>query len=85
MNDDGFADIVGFGADRVYLALADGAGSFQAMAPDLIGFAAGAGGWVSDDTYPRELADVNNDGAADIVGFGQGGVYVSLSNGFDVL
>ena len=31
--------------------------------------------------YTRDLADVNGDGMADIVGFGQGGVYVSLATG----
>jgi hypothetical protein len=35
------------------------------------------GGWSSQDTYPRELADVNNDQIADIVGFASNGVYVS--------
>src|SRR6266516_4678051 len=39
------------------------------------------GGWNSQNTYPRELADINNDGAADIVGFATNGVYVSLANG----
>jgi len=40
-----------------------------------------ASGWTSQDQYPRELADVNFDGRADIVGFGQAGVWVSLNNG----
>ena len=38
------------------------------------------GGW-SVQKYPRILADVNGDGKADIVGFGNEGVYVSLSTG----
>ena len=32
------------------------------------------GGW-SSFTYPRQLADVNGDGMADIVGFGNAGVW----------
>jgi hypothetical protein len=40
-----------------------------------------AGSWTSQDTYPRLLADVNHDGAADIVGFAASGVYVAYSNG----
>jgi hypothetical protein len=28
-------------------------------------FGVGAGGWSSNDTYPRRLADVNGDGNAD--------------------
>jgi Ca2+-binding RTX toxin-like protein len=38
-----------------------------------------AGGWSSDDRFPRELADVNGDGRADIMGFGNAGVYVALA------
>ena len=43
------------------------------------GSGAGAGGWSSDDLYPRLLADVNGDNRDDIVGFGSDGVYVSLA------
>jgi hypothetical protein len=43
-------------------------------------FAYGAGGWQSQDKYPRTVADVNGDGMADIVGFGNAGAYVALSN-----
>ena len=42
----------------------------------------GAGGWTSNDLYPRELADVNGDGLADIAAFGFGGVSVSLARDF---
>jgi hypothetical protein len=44
------------------------------------GVSAGAGAWTDDDAYPRRLADVNGDGRADIIGFGDGGVYVALAN-----
>ncbi|MEA2837936.1 MAG: hypothetical protein QOD89_2486, partial [Bradyrhizobium sp.] len=80
VNGDHKADIVGFGPDRVYLALGNGDGSFQPMTADLQAFAPGAGGWDSNDTYPRHLADINGDGAADIVGFGHAGVYDALSH-----
>lgn len=33
------------------------------------------------DAYPRHLADVNNDRAADIAGFASTGVLVALSAG----
>ena len=33
----------------------------------------------SQDLYPRLLADLNGDGAADIVGFGDGGVIAATS------
>ena len=39
------------------------------------------GGWGSQDTYTRGLADVNHDGNADIVGFATSGIYVSLADG----
>ena len=73
MNGDGKADIVGFGTTGVYVSLATGGGSFADAVLKLHGFSP-ADGWSSDDTYPRELADVNGDGMADIVGFGTLGV-----------
>jgi uncharacterized protein YkwD len=80
VNGDGRADIVAFGETGVYVALGKTDGSFQAPAFALSGFGAGAGGggWTSDDKYPRELADVNGDARADIVAFGETGVYVAL-------
>jgi hypothetical protein len=82
VNGDGMADIVGFGAEGVYFALATGGGSFGPSSFQLANFAPNAGGWTSQDIYPRHLADVDHDGAADIVGFGQSGVYDALANGF---
>jgi glucose/arabinose dehydrogenase len=79
VNGDGRADIVGFGQSGVYVSLATAGGHFAAPTFELAAFGANAGGWTSDNTYPRELADVNGDGRADIVGFSQAGVYVSLA------
>jgi hypothetical protein len=39
-------------------------------------YAFNAGGWRVDQ-HPRFLADINGDGRADVVGFGNAGVYVS--------
>src|SRR5262249_1436090 len=82
INHDSNADIVGFATNGVYVSLADGNGGFQAAA-----FANGSsfwgaqtGGWSSQHTYTRELADINLDSNADIVGFATNGVYVSLAN-----
>jgi hypothetical protein len=78
VDEDPRPDIVGFGNDGVYVSRNTDAGFTEPM------------GWVAnyhadagwrDDTYPRVLADVNNDRLADIVGFGHDGVFVSLSSG----
>jgi hypothetical protein len=77
------ADIVGFGSGGVYVSLATGSGGFAnpSLALGYFGASSGAGGWSSNDTYPRELADVNGDGRADIVGFGSAGTYVAFATG----
>jgi hypothetical protein len=43
-------------------------------------FAYNAGGW-RVEKHPRFLADLTGDGRADIVGFGDAGVWVSRNNG----
>ena len=87
VNGDGKVDIVGFGGTGVYLALGNGDGSFKPIVADLQAFGSdpSAGGWFSEDRFPRHLADVNHDGAADIVGFGYDGVYESLSSEFHLI
>lgn len=81
VNDDGRADIVGFGDSFVFIATGRTDGTFNAPVPDIAAFGSGAqaGGWSSDNLYPRVLADVNADGAADILGFSSAGVYLSHS------
>ncbi|WP_226660616.1 FG-GAP-like repeat-containing protein [Alteriqipengyuania lutimaris] len=80
VNGDGRGDLVGFGGAGVYVALGQSDGSFGATQLALNGFGASdaGGGWSSDDRFPRVLADVNNDGRADIVGFAANGTYVAL-------
>jgi hypothetical protein len=77
VNADGKADIVGFGADGVFVSLATGGGHFASPTFQLSAFGANAGGWSSDTTYPRQLADINGNGSADIVGFAANGVWTS--------
>jgi hypothetical protein len=76
----GRADIVGFGDAGVYVALGNGNGTFQDAQLVVADFGAEAGGW-HVDRHPRLLADITGNGRADIVGFGDAGVYVALGNG----
>jgi hypothetical protein len=85
MNGDGLADIVGFGDGGVFVSLAAPGGSFGSASLKLNNFGFVGGGWVSEDKYPRHVADVNGDGLADVVGFGHSGVWVSLATGGETL
>jgi hypothetical protein len=73
------AEIVGFASNGVYVSVADAMGGFlpPMLAMGTSFWGAQTGGWTSQDLYPRELADVNGDQTADIVGFASNGVYVS--------
>ena len=77
---DGRADIIGFGSAGVYVSRATGGGNFAAPQLVVNNFGYDAGGW-RVDRHPRFLADTTGDGRADIVGFGNAGVYVSTANG----
>jgi hypothetical protein len=77
VNGDGMADIVGFGAEVVSVSLATGGGHFASPTSQLLPFSPSFGGWSSDTTYPRQLADINGNGTADIVGFASNGVWTS--------
>ncbi|ABW29507.1 VCBS [Acaryochloris marina MBIC11017] len=83
MNGDGRADIVGFGYRSVVVSLGQSDGTFGTAFTATDVFTHTKGGWTSDDRYPRQLADVNGDGQADVIGFGESQVIVSLSNSVD--
>ena len=73
---DGRADIVGFGNAGVYVSKAQADGSYGPVQLVVENFGFNAGGWRVGQ-HPRFLADTSGDGRADIVGFGNAGVYVS--------
>ena len=77
---DGRADIIGFGNDGVWVALSNGDGTFQPMNLAINNFGYNAGGWRVDQP-PRLLADVTGDGRADVIGLGNDGAWIALSNG----
>ena len=72
---DGKADLVGFGDDGVWVSVTGESGATLV----LDGFCYNQGWRVP--LHPRYLADLNGDGKADIIGFGDAGVWIALSNG----
>jgi hypothetical protein len=77
VNGDGKKDVVGFYYDGVYVSLSTGTG-FSALQKWVNGYGS-SDGW--NWNKPRFLADANDDGKDDVIGFGTDGVRVSLSTG----
>lgn len=76
INGDGMADIVGFGDEGVYTALANGDGTFASANLVLTRFGYNQG-WRTD-RHPRLLGDINGDGVNDIMGFANKGVSTAV-------
>ena len=74
-----FRHRVGFGDDGVWTALGNGDGTFQEPKYVLANFGSNQGWRV--DRHPRFLVILTNSGHADIVGFGDAGVWTALGNG----
>ncbi|KAH6916136.1 lectin PVL [Coprinopsis sp. MPI-PUGE-AT-0042] len=73
------ADIIGFGDAGVYVSMNKGDGTFDL--PKLVLEAFGFhDGWKAD-RHPRFLVDLTGDGCPDIIGFGEGAIYVSFNTG----
>jgi Ca2+-binding RTX toxin-like protein len=79
VNGDRFADIVGFTNGGTMIAFGKGDGSFHPVRMDVSDFGRNQG-WTSDNLYHRAIADMNNDGLADIVGFGINGTLIGLNS-----
>ena len=75
-NGDGRADIVGFGDAGAYVSRAQANGAFAPVQFAIGNYGYSAGSW-RVELHPRFLADTNGDACADIVGFGDAGVWVS--------
>ena len=79
LDNDGYPDLIGFGDDGTWTAINDRNGGFHApkFTPDLFSFNTG---W-RVDKHARIVIDLNGDGIADIIGFGDDGVWTALGNG----
>ena len=78
VNGDGMDDIVGIANGGVNVGLSTGT-SFGPRTLWYPGFGSSSGWTVAN--HPRFMTDINGDGMADIIGFANQGVYMSLSNG----
>ena len=78
VNGDGKADLVGFGYDGVFVALANSAGnsfSYSSMWTTAFNYDEG---WMAG-LHPRMVGDINGDGKDDLIGFGYAGVFVAAA------
>jgi hypothetical protein len=81
VNGDGKADAIGFGKYGVNVSLSTGSAFTSPSAVWIANYGTDVGGWTSQNALPRLVGDVNGDGKADVVGFGNYAVFVSLSTG----
>ena len=79
VNGDSKKDIVAFGNDGVYVSLSTGS-SFTTPSRWVDNYSHNNGRW-NTAKHLRLLGDINGDGKKDVVGFGDAGVYTSLSTG----
>ena len=79
LDNDGYPDIIGFGDEGTWTAINDRNGGFHPpqFTPGLFGYNQG---WRVDQ-HPRFVLDLNGDGIADIVGFGDDGIWTAIGRG----
>ena len=79
LNGDGRMDVIGFGNDGVWTSIGSGDGGLGGVQFGLANFGFNQGWRV--DMHPRFVLDLTGDGRADIIGFGNDGVWTSLGRG----
>jgi hypothetical protein len=78
INGDGYADLIGFKGDGVWLAVNNrGILAEEEKIVDYFGYNNNRGSFYNNK-HPRYVIDINGDGCKDIVGFQNKGVYVAL-------
>ena len=80
INGDGKADLIGFKDNYSGTGVCFSSSTDFPTCSNILDYSI-AQGWSSFSLYPRTAADINGDGKADIIGFKDTGVYVSLSTG----
>lgn len=78
LNDDGFLDIFGFGPNGTAIAYGNGDGTFTQPSQDILNFGQ-AQGWSNNDTFHRQIGDINGDGFPDILAFGNSATEITLN------
>ncbi len=76
VNGDGKDDIVGYGIQGTYVSLAQSNNTFNAASLVVANF--GSDQMWNNTDHLRTAADVNGDGNADLVGFGDSATYVAI-------
>lgn len=78
LNNDSILDIVGFGPSGTTVAYGNSDGTFTPPSQDLVDFGR-AQGWNNDNIFNRQIADINGDGAPDIVAFANSATFIALN------
>jgi phospholipase C len=79
LTDSGYPDIIGFGNAGVYVSKGNGDGTFLPVELVVANFGYDQAWRVEE--HPRYVVDLNGNGKADIIGFGNDGVWTAMNKG----
>ena len=79
LTDSGYPDIIGFGNAGVYVSKGNGDGTFLPAELVVANFGYDQAWRVEE--HPRYVVDLNGNGKADIIGFGNDGVWTAMNKG----